>query len=65
MQGGLRDKLNCAFWYPYDSHCLQHIAWLQAKAEEPGAAETEGRDMKPEDATGATRAVESRAKRWQ
>ena len=37
---------------------------LQAKVEEPRAADTEGPDMNPQDATDATRAG-SRAKRWQ
>ena len=65
MPGGLRDTPSCAIWFPEACNCFQHTAWLQAHVGEPGAAETEGRDMKPEDATGATRAVESRAKRWQ
>ena len=48
-----------AIWYPYVCFCFQHIAWLlQAKVEEPRAADTEGPAMKPKD---ATRVVGSRA----
>jgi hypothetical protein len=47
------------------SLCLLLLPLLQAKVEEPRAADTEGPDMNPQDATDATRAVGSRAKRWQ
>ena len=50
MQGGLRDTPSCA--------------WLQAQVEEPWAADTDP-DMNPQDARGASRAVESRIRRWQ
>ena len=63
MQGGLRDTPSSAIWYPYACYCFQHIAWLQANIEEPGVADTKGTDI-PQEATGASRAFESRAKRW-
>ena len=47
------------------SLCLLLLPLLQAKVEEPRAADTEGPDMNPQDATDATRAVGSRARRWQ